>query len=554
MNSVLIRHTLPRRFWSAAFQFPFFLCSFSLLAQNPTDVASLTCEQAAQQLQELNAQAAAAGGCTPPTTVGAPKIPTVQQPGGHSSTTTSAPACVSDPAKADAWWSTHRANYDALVSKVASCNPSACPIIKPIPTQICVPAHLDDPKLNCMPNPDIDGDGISDALETKLIERFSPLLRFTIEKDGGSDKYRPMDMIDYVRNSDLVDHSGSLVLIPNSILAVTPSAAAANNILDTYKANQCRPGLDPKMQVALQGLMRNHDDNNPDAGTYDQGADWPLVMAQKNIGTYAHVSPFIPNSPSDLASHNGRMQDNGKPVIPASGYESTCGNDGCYKIEYYQFFGFNQAWADLGIGNHQADLAMLTEVYDVKLDQIVAVSHWAHGYEMRYDLLKASSKCTPDFDPMIGAEQTCRGENNQYSDFNILYVNLITGAHQSEPQKAQNNQLSFAQDPTTQQYSHPVVFVEAGSHEFWPSSKWSAQYAPSHAGNDPFHHYIAQNIPNLGEIEHPMSDDAKIITGYNGYWGNWNHDNDVSVGASLHSSWNWYVPNLTPIDSKQSER
>ena len=51
-----------------------------------------------------------------------------------------------------------------------------------------------------------------------------------------------------------------------------------------------------------------------------------------------------------------------------------------------------------------------------------------------------------------------------------------------------------------------------------------------------------------------MSDDAKIITGYNGYWGNWNHDNDVSVGASLHSSWNWYVPNLTPIDSKQSER
>src|ERR1700679_2838410 len=49
------------------------------------------------------------------------------------------------------------------------------------------------------------------------------------------------------------------------------------------------------------------------------------------------------------------------------------------------------------------------------------------------------------------------------------------------------------------------------SHEFRPSSKWSAQYAPSHACNDSFHHYISQNIPNLGEIEHPSVTTQKSL-------------------------------------------
>jgi hypothetical protein len=443
---------------------------------------------------------------------------------------------------------------------------SQCSPIPPIQSQVCMPSHLGGGPPICIAQPDRDGDGIPDAIEAKLIERFSPLLRFTIEKDNGSEKYRPMDMVDYVRNSDMVVHKDpKQIVIANSILRNNPAQVitGVNNILTTYEQQNCAPSANLRQVSALQGQLDKHSDNNPDIGTYDQGAEWSVVEAKGNVGMYAHVSPFWPNSMGDLPSHNPRLKDDGTPVIGPSGYETTCqtgpaaqaGKDLCYKIEYYQFFGFNQAWQDFGYANHQADLAMLTEVYDVAKDRILAVSHWAHGYEMRYDLQSAKSTCNDhDFDKLIGEERTCTGENVKNTDFNILYVNLATGSHQSEPWKAQNNQVSFAQDPVTNEYSHPVVFVESGSHEFWPTSKWGAQYAPSHAGNDPFNHYIARNIPNLGEIEHPLSDDAAIIVGYNGYWGNWNKDNDVSPGPSLHSSWNWFVPGRTPIPSQQAER
>ena len=434
-----------------------------------------------------------------------------------------------------------------------------CSPIAPIPDQVCLRSRLEGGPPVCIPQPDRDGDGIPDAVETKLIERFSPLLRFTVQKDNGSEKYRPMDMIDYIRNSDLVAHKNpKQLVISNAQLLVTPSLVLGGvvSLLATYNQENCAPGMNLRQEAALQGLLDKHSDNNPDTGAYDQGTDWSVLKARGSVGMYAHVSPFTPRSLSDLAFGNQRKRDDGSPVIPESGYETLCLEDTCYKIEYYQFFGFNQAWADLGYGNHQADLAVLTEVYDKSKDKLLAVSHWAHGYEMRYDLLSLKSVChPPDFDKIIGEEQTCTGENVKHTDFNILYINLLTGeSHQSEPWKAQNNQVSFSQDPLTGKYEHPVVFVESGAHEFWPTAKWGAQYAPSHAGNDPYNHYLMHNIPNLGEIEHPLSNDATIIVEYNGYWGNWNKSNDVSPGPVLHSSWNWFTPDRPPLAAGFSDR
>jgi hypothetical protein len=436
---------------------------------------------------------------------------------------------------------------------VADCSP-----IQTIPDQVCVKVPPTG-ATNCMPQLDRDGDGIADSVEASLIERFSPLLRFTVEKDGGSDKYHPMDMIEYIRHSDLVVHNDpAQIVVPNSILQTHPEKVVGGtiNVLVDYENNKCVQGS-LRQVAAIQGQLDKHSDNNPDVGTYDLGAEWSVVDSQKHVGMYAHVSPFMPGSAADLTHFPtiARQQDNGQPVIPPSAYETICKTDRCFKLEYYQFFGFNQAWADLGYGNHQADLAILTEVYDATHDEILAVSHWAHGIEMRYDLKSPKSLCTVDLDKISGEENTCRGENNKFSDFNILSVNLVAGkSHQDEPQKAQNNQLSLAQDPTTNKFTHPVVFVEAGSHEFWPSSKWGAQYAPSHAGNDSFNHYIAQNIPNLGEIEHPLSQDAQTILWYNGFWGNWNKSNDVSPGPQFHASWNWFVPNRPTLLPSEAER
>ena len=439
---------------------------------------------------------------------------------------------------------------------------AACSPIPVIPAQVCRPAPHGGTL--CLPQADKDGDGIDDTLEAQLIDRFSPLLRFTIEPDHGSDKYHPMDMIDYIRHSDLIaSRNPAQVLQTNAVLSTHPEKVLGGsiNLLTDYEMNGCTWGGSLRQQAAIQGQHDAHSNNNPDIGTYDLGAEWTTIETKLNVGMYAHVSPYRSNGPLNSPDNRdltalypvARLKPNGQAVIKPSGYETLCVTDRCFKLEYYQFFGFNQAWADLGIGNHQADLAILTEIYDRTKDRLLAVSHWAHGYEMRYDLLSPASACTQDFDKLIGEERTCRGENKKFSKFNILTVSP-SGAHQDEPEKAQNNQLSFAADPTSGEFAHPVVFVEAGSHEFWPSAKWGAQFAPSHAGNDPYNHYIAKHIPNLGEIEHPLSGDAQIIMEYNGYWGYWNHDNAVSPGPTFHAAWNWFVPGRPVVSTSEVER
>jgi len=45
---------------------------------------------------------------------------------------------------------------------------------------------------------------------------------------------------------------------------------------------------------------------------------------------------------------------------------------------------------------------------------------------------------------------------------------------------------------------------------------------------------------NLGEVEHPLAEDAAIILCYSGYWGYWHHaGNKPPHGPSLHAAWTW---------------
>lgn len=311
---------------------------------------------------------------------------------------------------------------------------AACAPIPAVPDPVCRPEPHGGTL--CLPQTDKDGDGIDDGLEAQLIDRFSPLLRFTVEPDNGSDKYHPMDMIDYIRHSDLIAYlNPTQVLQPNAVLSTHPEKVIGGsiNLLTDYETSGCTWGGSLRQQAAIQGQRdngKNHSINNPDIGIYDRGAEWTTIESKLNVGMYAHVSPYKPNGPLNSPDNRdltalypvARLTPNGKAVIKPSGYETLCATDRCFKLEYYQFFGFNQAWADLGIGNHQADLAILTEIYDRTQDRLLAVSHWAHGYEMRYDLQSPASVCTQDFDKLIGEERTCRGENKAHSDFNILTV------------------------------------------------------------------------------------------------------------------------------------
>jgi hypothetical protein len=106
---------------------------------------------------------------------------------------------------------------------------------------------------------------------------------------------------------------------------------------------------------------------------------------------------------------------------------------------------------------------------------------------------------------------------------------------------AQNNVLRLMADPSTRQFTHPVVYVEHGGHEFWPTEAWSYQDAPSHSGNDAKHSYLAATPPNLGEVEHPFHEvpEDMLILRYNGHWGAFSRKNSPPQGPPLHSSWTW---------------
>jgi hypothetical protein len=57
--------------------------------------------------------------------------------------------------------------------------------------------------------------------------------------------------------------------------------------------------------------------------------------------------------------------------------------------------------------------------------------------------------------------------------------------------------------------------------------------------------YLSKGVPNLGEVEHPLSDEARVILRYNGRWGAYRGHaadtagTDTPPGPQLHWQWVW---------------
>lgn len=520
---------------------------------------TLTCQQASQQLVTLDNSFITATGC--PNPVKPPGIPTVESAAGKPP----AKPCTPNSSAEAAWHKANDAKVNQLTQQLSQCDARACPILP-----VTVPASMGN---------DHDADGIPDDFEQQLIERFSPFLRFSLDhvpplpQAGIPEAYRPADPLWYMSHSRLVGSTDSITVLPQSTLTSQPSeivdatSFGPSSILGAFSPNAA-------FTACVASTPRSPYHIDPVDDTTHQGADWTTVMQNKNVGLFAHVSKFQPRSEEDLPEQPGviaepsvpggaptldtkdlsrcarTVNNSSNPVIPLSWYETNCKD--CYKIEYYQFFGKNADHEFANLGDHEGDWSILTLVYEHATDRILAVSHWAHGYEMRFDLMQTGVQSLPVTDPIVGKEIQYTGLESVEQNFNILTVSL-TGAHQDQPELAQTNTLFMAQDPTTGQYSHPVAFVEYGSHEFWPTSRWGAEGAPAHPGDDAAHSYLTHNIPNLGEIEHALGPEAAILLSYSGSWGYINTDNNPPPGPSLHKAWNWFAPNRTPINCSAAE-
>jgi hypothetical protein len=385
-------------------------------------------------------------------------------------------------------------------------------------------AILDQPTPPPCTTQDIDCDGIPDAVEQTLLETYRPYLRFSIDH-GSGETFRPTDVGLYLNTSDI--HS---------------SESQDNDTILSRQALMQNPLL--LLFISKDGQFSNIEtcpaktnfyvNPNNDAGR--PGNPWDEVLAAKNIGLYGHVTPIC------LGSSN---QYDRTKIVTASDCASLVL---FYKIEYWQFFGFNSNDIIFNAGDHEGDWDTIQIIYrpGVTLDsgQISTVLYYAHGKEMAFDMSSQIGSSLMENGSVLELQ------GNQY---NMPVPDLSeTGAEAA----ARNHVLRLFKDPSTGQFTHPLVFVERGGHEFWPSPFWGYIGTQKHGGDDTEHSYLTETPPNLGEVEHPMSEYSLTdeILHYNGYWGAYS----VSIppwlntspppGPTLHYEWAWpWTSSIRPI-------
>jgi hypothetical protein len=326
----------------------------------------------------------------------------------------------------------------------------------------------------CPPPSDFDVDGVSDAAEDQLLATFRPYYRFSL--DGGADQYHPTDALWYLRNSSLVDadETGDAVLVTQPRLASDPSLALKVND-PTFGPSDVR-SLPKKMPYQLDPLTP----------VLTGEPDWQKVRNEA-VGLYGHVTPL--RDPPQSGQITG------------------------YKIEYWQFYGFNDA--PTRDYRHEGDWESVQLIVEANGTTVRRVIHEAHGEPIGFDIAGAKRV------DLGGGFVEYQGSN---------YGTLFWGPSGSG--RAQNNLVRlYCTDGVC---THPVVYIEHSGHATWPSAQWGWVGARKHGGDGDA--YLVATPPNLGEIDHanPKLPAADLILHYNGHWG---EQNDGPEGPSLHGSW-----------------
>jgi hypothetical protein len=403
-------------------------------------------------------------------------------------------------------------------------------------------------------NRDGDNDAIPDRIETALLARFTPYLRFAL--DGGVEQYRPMGVWPYVMWSVLQSSGdeGKGVIIPNAVLNNDPLQllSAGTNLIQNYRFQGDRY-LNPLTDVP-----------HPGGNWARYGYDWPEVMALRNVGLYGHVVPYRATPPQTdfLTCPPARSREGAWADLVSRDYVQ-CNIDidpaaprTYYKVEYWQFFGYNGVGKPFDLGEHEGDWTTVQVIVYAETMAPLQIFHFAHGYRIGFDLQSrpyAREIPAPGMPP-VGPIYPDRVllEDGLIAEYRGIHFGKepqftwwdTDPAHQqndNSARSAQNNVVRMMRDPETGEYTHPVVYVEHGGHEFWPVAEWGYQDSPNHNGEDVEHSYLAAPPPNLGEVEAPLSEvpEAVLILHYNGRWGTYSRKNAPPQGPPLHNQWTW---------------
>jgi len=360
---------------------------------------------------------------------------------------------------------------------------------------------------------DSDMDGIDDNLENRLLEKFRPYFYFSYE--GRQDDYRPADIWRYIQLSDLHtdgDESGNYTYIQQSELFRNPRLILERDG-KFGPADITRNKQKTNYRINPNENVNGQNESNPGR----HGNTWSEVLAQKNIGLYGHVVPVKLNDPFRFSMDN---------VLTGTDPGQTY-----YKIEYWQFFGYNEANQGY-IGNHEGDWTSVQVLYDPSNDAIISTFHFAHGVKMQFNFL-----------PGIQSTFIDNGDIQEFTGANCCKPIGFGAGNITEAdlgiQWAQNHRVRLYKDPISGKFTHPIVYIEYNAHEFWPTEYWDFYGAPAHNGRG--YHFLTNTPPNLGEVENPNTSlpAAEIILKYNGFWGTFQRANDAPNGPALHKNWTW---------------
>jgi hypothetical protein len=354
---------------------------------------------------------------------------------------------------------------------------------------------------------DVDSDGIPDEVEAELLARYSPVLLFS--RDGHADEpYRPTDVRYYLDRSELMtaddaeggDPRVTLKALRNDPLMLLGSPIPSLGSSDIYQ-NPRKSGyrINPITNVSGES------EENPGR----HGNPWSEVLTRRNVGLYGHVVPVTLTSPDSYDySH-----------VPNSADVGTL----YYKVEFWQFFGYNDAGAGAA-GEHEGDWTTVQLIVDSSTLRPLLILNYVHTAEIRFTMGRAVRQT-----PLEGGTVMEYIGPGCCDDAVDAYAN---------ERGAQQQRVRLARDSRTGEYTHPIVYVENSSHEFWPTEHlwWPAVH--NHDGDAVTKSYAAAPPPNLGEVEHPMNNEIStlLVLRYNGAWGKYH---DPPEGPPLHQQWTW---------------
>jgi hypothetical protein len=320
-----------------------------------------------------------------------------------------------------------------------------------------------------------------------------------------------------------------------------------------------------------------------------------------NVGLYGHVSFIDPahfQSDADLTLPARLYKRYNCPFTTSTVTGISTLTGPCpaqiIKIEYWQFFGYSYDFqASTGIPavddfltgagkkyiDHVGDWCSVQLFIDASwwkspdpAAAILAVYHYVHGKQIGFDMAQVSDGPIQITVPTRGtgfpsgpqyAAKEFRGPSYpQDVEYPISYDGFTyppSPGVTAEVGYAQDNIVQLAAIADTSSYSHPVVYVEWGGHEFWPTASWGYIGASKHNGAGSYSYFASSPLDLVvgpptkitrGTSPTVISPEVQLVTSFAGYWGT-ESDGGPPPGPPLHTEWYW-DPILTPSDLFQT--